>query len=73
MALNSNSTVGEILADERGRAIMAEYTDVFYPENHQLDSLKGMKLKMAMRFPGSGISKADQKTILARLDALDTE
>ena len=71
MAINSNSTVGEVLADERAAAIMREYTDVFRPDNHQLDTLKGMKLKMAMRFPGSGISKADQKTILARLDALD--
>ena len=71
MAVNSNSTVGEVLAEERAASIMREYTDVFRPYTHQLDSLKGMKLKMAMIFPGSGISKADQKTILARLDALD--
>lgn len=71
MAITSESTVQEVMADARAREIMQKYSDSFSEDNAMLRPCATMKVKTLIRFPQSGISKEVQAQICAELDALD--
>lgn len=71
MAITSESTVQEVMADERAREIMQKYSSQFSEDNAMLRPCATMKVKTLIRFPQSGLSKEVQAQICEELDALD--
>lgn len=71
MAITCESTVQEVMADERARAIMQKYSSDFTEGNAMLRPCATMKIKTLIRFQQSGISKEIQAKICEELDALD--
>ena len=71
MAINSNSTVAECLADHRARKIIDDIAGNFSPENEMLGPVSGMKICTLLKFPQTGLPKETVNEIIERLDALD--
>ncbi len=70
MAINSKSKLKEILADPRAVAIIEEYKPGFV-NDPQLGPVMGMRMNLLLKFPQSGFTAEQVKTIIERLDALD--
>ena len=71
MAVNSNSTLREILEDERAVAIIDEYVPGFV-SNPELGPVKGMELSMLLNFPQTGLNSDQVAEICKRIDELGT-
>ena len=70
MAINSKSKLKDILADPRAVAIIEEYKPGF-ANGPELGPVKGMRMKLLLKFPQTGFSDEVQQAIIAKLDALD--
>lgn len=71
MAINSNSKLREVIADERAVAIIDEVVPGFMNNAAQMGPCMGMKFSMLIKFPQAGLSKEAQKSLIEKLDALD--
>ena len=71
MAINSNSTLREVIADQRAVDIINEYVPGFMDNAAQMGPCMGMKFSMLIKFPQAGIPADAQKALIERLDALD--
>ncbi len=71
MAINSNSKLREIIADERAVAIVDKYSPGFMNQSAQMGPCMGMKFSMLIKFPQAGVSPENQAAMIAELDALD--
>lgn len=69
MAVNSKSKLKEILEDPRAVAIIEEFKPGF-TANPQLGPVMGMRMNLLLKFPQSGFSDEEVRTITERLDAL---
>ena len=70
MAITSKSKLKEVLADPRAVAIIEEYKPGF-SSDPQLGPVMGMRMNLLLKFPQTGFSEEQIKTITERLDALD--
>ncbi|MCD8152205.1 MAG: hypothetical protein LUD71_03840 [Clostridiales bacterium] len=71
MAINSNSKLRDVIADERAVAIIDEYVPGFMDQTAAMGPCMGMKFSMLIKFPQAGIAPEDQKKLAEKLDALD--
>ena len=71
MAISSDSTLREILEDERAVAIIDEYVPGFV-SNPELGPVKGMKLSMLLNFPQTGLNPDQVAEICKRINELGT-
>ena len=73
MAINANSKLREVIADERAVAIIDKYVPGFMNNAAQMGPCMGMKFSMLIRFPQAGIPVDAQKKLVEELNALDAE
>ena len=73
MAINANSKLRDIIADERAVAIIDEFVPGFMNNTAEMGPCMGMKFSMLIKFPQSGVSKEDQAKLIEKLNALDAE
>ncbi len=71
MAINSNSKLREVIADERAVAIINEFVPGFMDNAEDLGPCMGMRFSMLLKFPQAGVSAEAQKALCEKLDALD--
>ncbi len=71
MAINSNSKLRDVIADERAVAIIDEYVPGFMDQAVAMGPCMGMKFSMLIKFPQAGIAPDAQKQLVEKLDALD--
>lgn len=71
MAINANSKLREVIADERAVAIINEFVPGFMDNAAQMGPCMGMKFSMLIKFPQAGIPADAQKVLIERLNALD--
>ncbi len=74
MAVNSNSKLREILADEKAVELLKELSGgLFSGESAEMGPVMGMKFKTLMNFPQTGLSKEEVDKICNALDNLYAE
>ena len=71
MAINSKSKLRDILADDRAVKILTDNGCDLVSNADQMGPCMGMKIDMLLKFPQTGLSKDQVKTIVEALDALD--
>lgn len=71
MAINSKSSLKEVINDERAVAIINEYVPGFMDRAEEMGPVMGMKLSSLLKFPQVGMDRATVKELCAKIDALD--
>lgn len=71
MAINSKSSLRDVLQDERAVAIIDKYIPGFMDKSAQFGPVMGMKIGMLLRFPQVGLDSDATAAIIKELDELD--
>jgi hypothetical protein len=69
MAFSADSKLGELLANEKAKAILEKYLPGM-STNPQIGMAKGMSLKMIAAFPQAGITPDKLKAIVDELSKI---
>ena len=70
MAINSKSSLKDVLTSEAACAIIDEYIPGFMDKSAEFGPVMGMKIGMLLKFPQVGLPKESVNKILDGLDAL---
>ena len=71
MAINSKSSLKDILTSEAASAIIDEYIPGFMDKSAEFGPVMGMKISSLLKFPQVGLERSAVKELCAKLDALD--
>lgn len=71
MAINSKSSLKDVIADERAVAVINEYCPGFMDRASEFGPVMGMKISSLLKFPQVGLDRATVKELCAKLDELD--
>ena len=71
MAINSKSSLKDILTSESACAIIDEYIPGFMDKSAEFGPVMGMKISSLLKFPQVGLERSAVKELCAKLDALD--
>ena len=71
MAINADSKLRDVIADERAVAIIDKFVPGFMDKAAQMGPCMGMKFSMLVKFPQAGIPADAQKSLVEELNALD--
>lgn len=71
MAINSKSSLKDVIADERAVAIIDEFIPGFMDRAAEFGPVMGMKFGSLLKFPQVGLDRATVKELCAKIDALD--